>query len=230
MPRRAVLLFDIDGTLLTFQGPSPGPGRTAMARASRELCGDDHTAHLRFAGGTDLALARAIVTAGDAPALARRTLDDARTALLSRYVAHLEVELARRPYVPLGDVAGTVAWATSAGHAVRLATGNLREGAAIKLRSAGLSALFPLDGGGYGGDHEVRAALVRAAIDAAGGLGEPVVVGDTLADVEAARANGVRVVGVATSEAARAELHGADALADDCGPTLRAALARLLGG
>lgn len=229
MPRRAVLLFDIDGTLLTFVGPSPGPGRTAMARASRELCGADHTAHLRFAGGTDLALARAIVTAGAAP-LADAALDDARRALLARYVAHLEVELSARPYVPLGDVEGTVAWAVAAGHAVRLATGNLREGAAIKLRSAGLSALFPLDGGGFGGDHELRAELVRAAIEAASGLGEPIVVGDTAADVDAARANGVRVVGVAASAAARDELQGADALADDCGPTLRAALGRLLGG
>lgn len=221
--RRAVLLFDIDGTLLTFRGPSPGPGRTAMARASIELFGADHTAGLRFAGGTDLSLARAIATAARATAM-----EEARRALLARYTVFLEEELSRRPYVPLGDVHGTVTWAKGAGHRVALATGNLREGAAIKLRSAGLHALFPLEGGGFGGDHEARADFVRAAIDAAAGHGEPIVVGDTDADVAAARATGARVIGVATSPAAREELAGADALAEDCGASLRAAIEALL--
>lgn len=46
-----LVLFDIDGTVLTFQGPTPGPGRTALNRAMLELHGVERaTEHVRVAG------------------------------------------------------------------------------------------------------------------------------------------------------------------------------------
>ena len=218
----AIVLFDIDGTLLTFRGPSPGPGRTAMARASVDCFGADHTPGLVFAGGTDLALARAMASAAG---ISAEAVEAARGEVLAAYVEHLRREVELRPYVPLGEVASTMEWLETAGHVVGLATGNLREGAGTKLRSAGILCHFALDRGGYGGDHEARADLVAAAIAACGG-GATVVVGDTAADVRAARDNGAKVVGI--TSVSRDPLEDADARAPDCGPSLRAALATLL--
>ncbi|MBI2392364.1 MAG: HAD family hydrolase [Deltaproteobacteria bacterium] len=219
-----IALFDLDGTVLTFDGAAPGPGRTAMGRASRELYGDDHTQGIRFAGGTDRAIARALLDRAGLP-----FDEDKVQALIDRYLEHLEVELARRPYRAIGDVAGTVTACTERGARVGLATGNVRRGAAIKLASAGLGDVFDLSRGGYGCDHEVRAEVVRIAIARCGREGPVVVVGDTLQDVAAARAAGAHAVGVAVNQATRDELiaAGADAIVDRCDRALVDALFRV---
>lgn len=218
MPR--LVLFDIDGTVLTFRGPAPGPGRMALDRAMYELYGLDRaTEHLRVAGGTDLALARTLLgRAGVAP-------DDAAIeSLLDSYLEHLRAVLETRQYHPVGDVQGAVAKLRRHGVMVGLATGNVRRGAELKLASAGLSSTFHLDHGGFGSDKELRAdivrqAMVRCAMPQGASI---VVVGDTEHDVRAGRAVGARVVGVATNERARAELlaAGADAIVDTCGDAL----------
>lgn len=213
-----IVLFDLDGTVLTYEDRgAPGPGRTSMGRASRDLFGEDHTVGVRFAGGTDRAIARALLQGAGLPFEEERV-----EALLDKYLEHLTIELARRPYLPVGDVAGAVAACTARGATVGLATGNVRRGAAIKLRSAGLGAVFDLDRGGYGCDHELRHLVVQKAIDRCGGGRPVIVIGDTRQDVEAARAVSAKVVGVAVNAPTRQELEeaGADAIVDACGPTL----------
>jgi phosphoglycolate phosphatase len=215
-----LVLFDIDGTVLTFQGPSPGPGRTALNRAMLELHGVERaTEHVRVAGGTDPALARALLGRAGIPAS-----DAAIDALLDSYLTHLQAVLETRRYFPIGDVPGVVAALRDRGAKVGLATGNMRRGAQIKLTSAGLLAAFSLDHGGFGSDAELRGDIVRQAIVrcAPDGDAEVVVVGDTQYDVAAGRAVGARVVGVAASEEARLELlaAGADAIVDTCGDAL----------
>lgn len=217
-----VVLFDLDGTVLTFEGAPPGPGRTALERAMLELFAVERATHgIRVAGGTDRAIARAM--------LVRAALRDDEASIdrvLAAYVGHLEQVLLTRRYLPIGDVAGAVAALRARGAVVGVATGNLREGARIKLGSAGLEALFDPALGGYGGDGEVRAEIVRLAAQrcgAPGGRGpDVVVVGDTEHDVRAARAVGARAIGVATDERAHAELQaaGADAIVDGCGDEL----------
>jgi phosphoglycolate phosphatase len=212
-----IVLFDLDGTVLTYDGGQPGPGRTSMGQASRELYGEDHTVGVRFAGGTDRAIARALLDRAGLP------FDEERVeALIDRYLAHLEVELARRPYKPVGDVPGAVDGCTARGAVVGVATGNVRRGAAIKLRSAGLAGVFDLDRGGYGCDHELRSLMVQRAVERCGGAGPVVVIGDTRQDVEAARAVSGKVVGVAWNEPTRQELldAGADAIVESCGAAL----------
>ena len=230
-----IVLFDLDGTVLTYDGGQPGPGRTSMGRASRDLYGDDFTVGVRFAGGTDRAIARALLDRAGLP------FEESRVqALIDRYLEHLTVVLAERPYKPVGDVAGAVAACTARGARVGIATGNVRRGAAIKLASAGLGEVFDYDRGGYGCDHEVRHAMVQKAIERCGSA-EPesigrradstpalspsesiVVIGDTRQDVEAARHVGAKVVGVAVNEATRTELAeaGADAIVSACGEAL----------
>ena len=215
-----VILFDIDGTLLTFAGPSPGPGRTALERAMRELHRIERaTDGLRVAGGTDRGLARALLgRAGVA------CDGEAIDGLIACYLRHLENIVETHSYRPIGDVAGSVAALSAARCVVGLATGNVRAGAAIKLASAGLAAHFDLARGGYGCDAEPRADILRHAVERCcpGGHCEVIVVGDTDRDVLAARAIGARIVGVATSDASRAELEGAgaDTIVAGCGPAL----------
>ncbi len=225
MPPVVIILFDLDGTVLTFDGGAPGPGRTAMGRASRELFGEDHTEGVRFAGGTDRAIARTLLERGG------MKVDEINIArLLDGYLGHLGVELERRRYRAIGDVAAAVSACHARGACVGLATGNTRRGAAMKLASAGLHDVFTYDRGGYGCDHELRPEVVRIAIDrcvAVAARHEPVVViGDTRQDVEAARATGSLVVGVALNEATRRELEesGADAIVSACSPEFETAL------
>ena len=77
-----------------------------------------------------------------------------------------------------------------------IATGNIREGADAKLAAAGLGGRFTL--GGYGCDSAVRAELVAKAIERAGAHDEVIIIGDTVHDIAAARANNATVVAVAT--------------------------------
>jgi phosphoglycolate phosphatase-like HAD superfamily hydrolase len=225
---RPLVLFDLDGTVLTFDGAPPGPGRSAMRRAMRDLVGaDDATAGVRFAGCTDQAIVRAMLERTRGGAIDPILVKDA----IARYLVHLEDEVVRRPYRRIGDVAACVAALDERGAVVAIGTGNVREGAAIKLRSAGLDAVFELDRGGYGCDAEDRPGLLRAAVERCRdeAFGAVVVIGDTEHDVSAARAIGAKVVGVAASESALDELRraGADAIVADCGLELVEALFRV---
>jgi phosphoglycolate phosphatase len=215
-----VVLFDLDGTVLTFDGPPPGPGRVALARAMHDLHAVERmTDGLRMAGGTDRALVRTmLLRAGLAD-------DDAGIVrVLAAYVEHLAAVLRTRRYRAIGDVARVVAELGARGAVVGIATGNLREGAKLKLASAGLDATFNLAHGGFGCDAELRADIVRIAAErcTANPRAELVVVGDTEHDVRAGRAVGARVIGVATDERGRAELEaaGADVIVRGCGDPL----------
>jgi phosphoglycolate phosphatase len=84
-----------------------------------------------------------------------------------------------------------------------LVTGNIHEGAQLKLSSAGLYHHFAV--GGYGSDHEVRDHLPGVAIERAEeewSVSFPreqvIVVGDTPMDVICGRYAGTRTMAVAT--------------------------------
>ena len=214
-----LILFDLDGTVLTFEGPPPGPGRTALERAVTKLFGVARGADgVRLAGGTNRALARALLRRMQAD-----ESDASVDALLDAYLIELEDVLRTRRYRPVGDVAKAVADCRERGAVVGIATGNVRRGALLKLGSAGLLDVLDMERGGYGCDAEPRPDVLRAALRrCANGPCEVVVVGDTEKDVLAARAIGARVVGVAISQASHDELRaaGADAIVDTCGREL----------
>jgi phosphoglycolate phosphatase-like HAD superfamily hydrolase len=215
-----VVLFDLDGTVLTFEGAPPGPGRTALERAMRELYAlEGATQGMRVAGGTDRALARALLlrvgVVGDERAIDR---------LLESYLGHLRMVLETRKYRQVGDVSRAVVALRDRGAVVGIATGNVKSGAQLKLASAGLLSAFHLEHGGFGCDAEPREDIVRVAVERCAPRQETqvVVIGDTEHDVRAGRAVGARVVGVATDTPARLELEaaGADAIVDTCGDAL----------
>lgn len=97
-----------------------------------------------------------------------------------------------------------------------VATGNVLAGARIKLARAELG--HHVGFGGYGCDSAVRAELVACAArrSGVGPDGTVIVVGDTVLDVEAARANRALCVAVTTGGDDRATLaaSGADVVLD----------------
>jgi phosphoglycolate phosphatase-like HAD superfamily hydrolase len=112
-----------------------------------------------------------------------------------------------------------------------LATGNFRKAAFMKLDYFGLSGY--LHEGGFGDDAEVRADLVRVAIERMSNGSRPAtvwVIGDTPLDIEAAHANGAKALGVATGQRTVDELRadGGDVVLRDLSDT-EAVLAALLG-
>src|SRR5262249_14151261 len=205
-----ILLFDLDGTLLS----AGGAGRRALERAFAAHCGTAVPLHdLRFNGMTD-------------PGIVRVGLEQLRRAveallvapLLDDYVRLLPEELANGPGCEVfpGVTALLDALADADTVAVGLGTGNVRDGARLKLERAGLDAYFPF--GGFGSDHEERAELLRIGV--ARGAGRlacrpeacrVVVIGDTPYDVAAARAIGASSLAVCTGGCAPDRMHAAGA-------------------
>lgn len=186
-----LLLFDVDGTLVR----TAGAGRAALERAVEEVVGFPRALEgVRLDGNTDpQILAEVFTRAGS-----RGVTDREAEAIYARYVVHLEMELVARSteYEVLPGALGLIEAALAAGYELGLATGNIEHGARRKLGPGGLDRFFAF--GGFGSDAGERAELVRAAIGRSRGWPNEsiVVLGDTERDVAAARAVGVRVVGV----------------------------------
>jgi phosphoglycolate phosphatase-like HAD superfamily hydrolase len=209
--RPTILLFDIDGTLIT----TGGVGRRAIARAFGELHGDSEAStHFRFDGMTDRLIARrGLMLLGVEPTEA------AIDTLLDTYVRLLEVEVAQADatkYRVHDGIAEALATASELGMGVGLGTGNVVAGARIKLSRVGIFEKFAF--GGFGSDAEDRAALIRRGAErGAEHLKAPlaecrvVVIGDTPKDIDAARAIGAESIGVGTGGFSVRELeeHGA---------------------
>jgi phosphoglycolate phosphatase-like HAD superfamily hydrolase len=195
--RQPLFLFDIDGTLLR----GDGAGRRAMMAAFAQTFGDPRGFDgLGFGGLTDRRIIRL--------AAANRgvDVDDAAIdAILARYAIAMAAECERgTPFEPIQS-ACVVARHLSLRHpgAMGLGTGNIAAVAHLKVAAVGLGGLFGF--GGFGDDAEDRAEMLAIGVArglARLGLGRtdvrPIVVGDTVRDVVAARAVGLDVVTVAT--------------------------------
>jgi phosphoglycolate phosphatase len=227
--RPTVLLFDIDGTLVT----TGGVGRRAVERAFQRQHGrPDACSLIRFDGMTDRSITRLGLEAIGAPAT-----DAAIEELLAVYLAELEAELASstpETYRVHVGVPETLAAVSARGMAVGLGTGNIVDGARLKLEQVGLYHHFGF--GGFGSDHELRVELIRVGAErGARQLGLPlgacrvVVIGDTPKDVDAARGIGAESIGVGTASFSARQLleHGATHAFDDL--LAPGALAALLG-
>lgn len=227
MTRPTVLLFDIDGTLVT----TGGVGRRAVERAFERQHGrPDACSLIRFDGMTDRLITRLGLQAIGAP-----STDAAIEELLAVYLGELEAELlvstpeTYRVHVGVPEV---LAAASARGAAVGLGTGNIVDGARLKLERVGLYHHFGF--GGFGSDHELRVELIRVGAErGARQLGLPlsacrvVVIGDTPKDVDAARGIGAESIGVGTAAFSAEQLleHGATYAFDDLrAPSVLAAL------
>jgi len=226
--RRRVLLFDVDGTLVH----AAGAGRRSLERVLLAELGriDGALAGLRLDGMTDRLIVREVLAALGRP------FDDALCdRVLDAYVEVLRSEIEGPGFRVLPGVAELLADLAGEGAVLGLCTGNVPEGARLKLRRGGLDAYFewgPSAIAGFAPDGEARERVLRAALrrgaERLGALrpSDALVIGDTPRDVAAARAEGVPVLAVATGRFAAGELR--DAGADAVLPTLEGAAASLL--
>lgn len=213
---RKLVLFDIDGTLLW----TDGAGRAAIRDALLKETGTTGPIEgFRFDGKTDLQIIQELLHAAGHPDAAH---PQCVAAVCRRYTALLTTELAKRTrHIRLYPGVPALLDALDArGDAlVGLLTGNVAEGARLKLRAAGIDpARFRV--GAYGSDAADRSALpsiaARRAASAMGRLPageEIVIVGDTPADMVCGAPLGARAIGVATGAFSVAALEAAGAFA-----------------
>jgi phosphoglycolate phosphatase len=226
---KRLVLFDIDGTLLSAGGVS----RAALVVALNETFGaEGEIASYDFSGKTDPQIVRELMQRAGVPeaTIAARLgacLVRYQMALTSRIkLEHVQAkpgveELLRRLSLKRGVVLG-------------LLTGNLEACARMKLGPLGLNPYFPF--GAYGSDHEDRHRLPRIAVararQATGVRFEGksvVIVGDSIHDVRCGRDIEVRSVAVASGKTSAEvlALESPDALLPDLGETARALAAIL---
>lgn len=221
-----VLLFDVDGTLVT----SGGAGRRAVERAFELRHGTKEVVGFSFGGMTDKAIVRDGLLRLGRPFASETELLDEMEATLGFYLDVLAEEIGRAAIrIHAGmERALDMAEARPA-VALGLGTGNMRKGAEIKLGRVGIYHRFTF--GGFGDDSIDRPTLLMAgAHRGAARLGVPiedcriVVIGDTPRDIAGAKAIGADSVAVATGMHPLAELQACeptaafDSLADDAAP------------
>lgn len=191
-----VFLFDIDGTLLS----SSGAGRLAMDAALRAEFGvNAPIVPSDIAGRTD----RSIATNH----FRKHGIDDTTAnwqRFIAAYLRHLPESLSRNQGRVLPGIAELLTHlGAQPGATLGLLTGNVVQGAQIKLGHCGISHHFRL--GAYGDRHQTRDDVAREALEcvrrevAADLCADCVwVIGDTPSDIQSARAIGAQAVAVAT--------------------------------
>jgi phosphoglycolate phosphatase-like HAD superfamily hydrolase len=209
-----LLLFDIDGTLVD----TGGAGMSALQDAIREVFGADGPA-LDLAGATDSGLLKNIYRS-----LGREEDEELSALFFDRYLARLEVNLrdncfGGRALEGVFEILNEVA---DAKVATGLLTGNIADGADLKMGHYGMDHHFPF--GAFGDDHHDRNLLGPIALERAfetTGLtftgAETIVIGDTPKDIWCAQAFGAQSAAVATGKFTVAELkaEGADFVFED---------------
>jgi phosphoglycolate phosphatase-like HAD superfamily hydrolase len=206
-----LVLFDIDGTLLTARGA----GRRALGRALAATYGTaGRLDGYDFRGRTDRRIVADLMgEAGIAP----RRVQARMRACFQAYAAALVEEIGDGALVRLLPGVGELVARLREDPQVvlGLVTGNTEDGARIKLGPTGLWPAFRT--GAYGSEHSDRRRLPGLATRRARALtghafrpGDVLVLGDTPLDVECARAFGAVAVAVATGQYSRADLAGAE--------------------
>lgn len=187
-----LVCFDIDGTILRTRGA----GREALDDAFFALKGwREATEGVHIAGATDDVICR-----DTAARFGLAWAEQDTPALIARYLDGLRERLADPSRSELLPGVEALIDALAGRAHVALLTGNWRVGASLKLGAVGLEHRFAW--GVFSEDAYDRNGLVAAARTRAAqrGLevGEVMVLGDTVSDVQCARAGGAWAVVVET--------------------------------
>jgi phosphoglycolate phosphatase len=213
-----LVLFDIDGTLIH----TGGAGVKAFARVfATEFGAVDGFEQLKFAGRTDVSLVREFLSVHHIDPSAENF-----SRFFERYVFWLDHILSKSKIQVLPGVNEFIAGlqALPKPPLLGLLTGNIRLGAELKLRHAGLWNHFRT--GAFADDHEDRdqiAAIARRrgarVLERRLSGDEVLVIGDTPLDIRCARAIRSKILAVATGGHTLAELnrHQPDWVVPDLG-------------
>lgn len=190
------VLFDIDGTLID----PGGAGRRSVNKAFYQMFSiRDAFAGIAMAGKTDIQIIKEGLSAHGLP-----SGDGVLVSILSRYLKNLKVEINnKRRHIKPGAIELLNALNAMDGYWLGLLTGNIEQGARIKLGALDLNRYFPV--GAFGDDNEDRNALLPIAVEKLRKTknidihyGDCVVVGDTPKDVQCSKPFGATSVVVST--------------------------------
>ena len=219
-----IVLFDIDGTLIT----TAGSAREAFTRALSEAAGRPiHPNGYSFSGRTDPQIARDILSGNGVEG---EPLERAIPESIRLYLRYFEEMLPRmRGARLLPGVRSLLERLSERDDAkVALLTGNVEQGARLKLGLFDLVPFFDFSLSCFGSDDADRYRLpalalrrARAAIDPSVRGDQLVIVGDSEHDVLCGRSVGARAVAVCTGWTPLETLmkHAPDALLDDLSDT-----------
>jgi phosphoglycolate phosphatase len=194
---RRLVLFDVDGTLLS----AGRAARESILAALSSILGWEGSADGNdFSGKTDPQILRELV----ADVVGEARFDATLPAVLDRYVDELRQRLRPEAVVPKPGVSALLG-RLSSDHRVTLGllTGNIERGARMKLEPPGFNRYFPF--GAFGDDSADRYRLPAVAVARARehtgrefSGGSVVIVGDSIHDVLCGRSLGTRSIAVAT--------------------------------
>jgi phosphoglycolate phosphatase-like HAD superfamily hydrolase len=214
-----LLMWDVDRTLLV----GGGVGVEAYAAAFTGVTGLPWAGALVAAGRTDLEITPELFALHGIPDAAPH-LNGFFTRYASEFDARSHLMRAQGRLLP--GVAEVLAELHARPGVVQtLVTGNITAIGIAKVGVFGLERYLDTTIGAYGDDHAVRSELVRRCRERAEAAHGPfadhdvLVIGDTVHDVAAALAAGVKAVGVATGATPAAALTAAGAhhVLDDLG-------------
>ncbi len=229
-PPSALVLFDIDGTLLRRAGAAH---RDALVKAVREVLRvETRNDNIAVHGKLDPDILLEMMANAGVP---RRRAVAALPAIYRAAELHYVSKVAdlRRKTCP--GIPGLLRDLDRRGAMLGLVTGNLTNIGWKKLDRAGLAGYFPF--GAFGEMAPTRIKLARLAVRHAEhrgwnhGRSNGVLIGDTPTDVEAGRAHGLSTIAVATGLCSLEELRasGPTLCAPDLAhPSVGAWLSRLL--
>ena len=215
-----LILFDIDGTLVD----SGGAGVRALQKAFEEvLLIENAFCNISMAGKTDLQIIK--------EGLSRHGLQSDNglvPRITGSYIRHLSTEINsgdKRLKPGIVEVLEALVERNNR-YQLGLLTGNLEQGARIKLGVFGLNGYFP--SGAFGSDHEDRNKLLPIAVERfriiSGrdvDFSDCVIIGDTPRDVMCAKPYNALCVAVATGPYSAGSLvkAGADVVIEDLSDT-----------
>ncbi len=196
---RKLVLFDIDGTLISDGGVS----RDAFAAAMLEIYGfQGDLRRYDFSGRTDPQIAHMVLR--DA-GWSEREIEERIAGLWEKYVAGLEQHERSRVRALPGIRPLLNALRDDARITLGLLTGNIEAGARLKLSGPGLNEYFPF--GAFGSDSPHREELPPIAIQRAAEFSghqfhgrEVVIIGDTIYDIRCGTPHDATTIAIASGK------------------------------
>jgi len=190
------VLFDIDGTLID----PGGAGARSVSKAFSDMFSiRDAFAGITMAGKTDIQIIKEALCIHGLP-----SGDDVLPSIVSRYIENLKIEIGNnRKRVMPGVVELLNALKAIDGCRLGLLTGNIQQGARIKLGAFDLNSYFPV--GAFGDDNEDRNRLLPIAVERLKKMkgiditySDCAVIGDTPKDVQCSKPFGATSIVVST--------------------------------
>ncbi len=215
-----LILFDIDGTLID----SGGAGTRSLDLAFKELFSIDNAFEgISMAGKTDIQIMKEGIAKHNLP-----SENGILSEIINTYIKNLVIEINNDKKHVKPGIKEALKMLTSGNgnYQLGLLTGNIEQGARIKLDPFGLNSYFP--SGAFGNDDEDRNKLLPIALERFKGISgkeinfnDCIIVGDTPRDVHCAKPYGASCIAVATGPYSVSSLveAGADLVMKDLSDT-----------